>query len=275
MSVNVDMAGSGDPRAPPLPVEGHGKPGVEMWAGGVEAHRLMKEALRQEAAKGKEEKRERKEEREEGKEKERERKRERKRAGSGWRGLARLMSCFGCGAAEQDEVDSYEQEVLRVQERVRKAHQASRQHLLKLRRDDLARRENFKRIVRRRRLVDVNEEWSALPTKPEDVESKVAFREVGAGDVWFYHDEEKPRQRHLVWMKVLEEIRESDMARALQQKGVEKETQLTQLSEGQDALMASQRQAAARGQSDHFRLVSSAVGLGLGIYYMVWLPATN
>lgn len=190
------------------------------------------------------------------------------RKSGGWR--ATLLKCFVCGGGgdSQDEWEMSAEERLRIQERIRRAREADLQRSLKMREDNLMRKEKFKRILRARKLTEANKEWSALPARPEEeADRKVTFLEVDACDVWFYQEEANPRLGQ-VWRKVLCEIKDNKMARDLQAKWPRKKKQLMKREEKQVII-------APKKQEEEMDLCDALTGyilcLGFGALLCLWL----
>ncbi|XP_063045839.1 uncharacterized protein LOC134439865 [Engraulis encrasicolus] len=138
------------------------------------------------------------------------------RKSGGWR--ATLLRCFVCGGDDSQDVweMSAEEERLRIEERIRRNREADLQRFLKVRKVNLKHKENFKSMLKRRKMTEANQEWSALPPRPEEeANRKVAFQDVNARDVWFYEEEAKPRMGQ-AWKSLLQEIRDNNMSKALQ-----------------------------------------------------------
>ncbi|XP_063043483.1 cilia- and flagella-associated protein 45-like [Engraulis encrasicolus] len=204
--------------------------------------------------------------------KEKEIRKERRSGGWRLRTLKRaIFRCFVCGGG--DDMSQYEwefspeEERLWIEESIRRNREADLQRLLKVQEVNRKHKENFKCMLRRRKFTEANKEWSALPPRPEEEEAdrKVTFREVNAGDLWFYQEEANPRG--LAWKRVLRDIKDNDITRALQAKWLKKEKHL---SEEKQLIIANQKE---EEKMDLFceLLTASVLCLGFAVLLYIWL----
>ncbi|XP_063052241.1 uncharacterized protein LOC134446877 [Engraulis encrasicolus] len=165
------------------PAKGSSEMGLRVPAGTIEAGDVQTMMTEPDRKKGEKEKKKNKKEN------------RKERKSGGWR--ATLLRCFVCGGGHdgQDEWEmSAEEERLRIEERTRRAREADLQRLLKVRKVNLMHKINFKRMLRRRKMTEANEEWSVLPPRSEEEwDRKVTFQEFNACHVCFYQEEANPR----------------------------------------------------------------------------------
>ncbi|XP_063069623.1 uncharacterized protein LOC134460902 [Engraulis encrasicolus] len=264
----MDLSGK-DPGPPEQPAEGSPQMEGKIPAGTTEASDAHTVTTKPDKKKGEKEKV--KNQKGNGKE----------RKSGGWR--ATLLRCFVCGGggdSHEEREMAAQEERLRIEERIRKAREADLQKFLKVRKVNIKHRVNFKRMLRRRKMTEANKEWSALPPRPEEeaADGKVSFREVDACDVWFYQEEANPRLGQ-AWKRVLQEIKNNEMARALQAKWLIKEKQLMKTEKKQEKQLKSEEKkliAAPQMEEEEIDLfceilMAAMLCLGFGVLLYLWL----